>query len=428
MKNRVIIERLKTALIVLLIISAVFFAAKTGIFNSYVSELPLIKNLNSQDEGAAKPVGAVQYQAAAMPLAIAVTDSSGLRYGIKYDIEGIRELYDSFSTELGEALGSAAQPASVTDFAWRRALMRQSIYYDYGTDIALEVLARWLGTEIKSGNSGSARRLFLTDSGSGETLLYYMDDEGKAFCCETRAVWDSIASELESYLPNGAEFGYEKDDLRDALKDSDPYSLIINELPVMYTLLAQNSPYSEELKKKTSEVLKVSLYYSYTETDGTVVYVDDSGNIKLSPDGYIMYAASENSEGLAEAESEAEMIQAARDIILKLRSTFAGDEEPYLTLVNRDADTFRIYFSYYVEGAEVKLNSEAASAVFTDGRLTQIRVKARSYALTENEAHILPELTAAAAAGSLKKGAEAKLVWADTGGDKLVIRPDWIAE
>jgi hypothetical protein len=59
--------------------------------------------------------------------------------------------------------------------------MRQSIYYDYGTDIALETLARWLGTEIKSGNSGSARRLFLTDNGSGETLLYYMDDEGRAF-------------------------------------------------------------------------------------------------------------------------------------------------------------------------------------------------------------------------------------------------------
>jgi hypothetical protein len=122
------------------------------------------------------------------------------------------------------------------------------------------------------------------------------------------------------------------------------------------------------------------------------------------------------------------MIQAARDIILKLRSTFAGDEELYLTLVNRAADTFRIYFSYYVEGAEVKLSSEAASAVFTDGRLTQIRVKARSYTLTENEAQVLPELTAAAAAGSLIKGAEAKLVWADTGEDKLVIRPDWIAE
>ncbi len=83
----------------------------------------------------------------------------------------------------------------------------------------------------------------------------------------------------------------------------DPYSLIINELPVMYTLLAQNSPYSEELKKKTSEVFKVSLYYSYSETDGTVVYVDEGGNIKLSPDGYIIYTASESSEGLVKAES-----------------------------------------------------------------------------------------------------------------------------
>jgi hypothetical protein len=40
----------------------------------------------------------------------------------------------------------------------------------------------------------------------------------------------------------------------------------------------------------------------------------------------------------------------------------------------------------------------------------------------------LPELAAAAAAGSLIKGSEAMLVWADTGGDKIVIRPDWIAE
>jgi hypothetical protein len=68
MKNRKIIESLKTALIVLLTISAVFFAAKTEIFNAYISELPLIKNLTRQEEGEDKPALTVQYQAAACPL------------------------------------------------------------------------------------------------------------------------------------------------------------------------------------------------------------------------------------------------------------------------------------------------------------------------------------------------------------------------
>jgi hypothetical protein len=45
-----------------------------------------------------------------MPLAIALTDSSGLRYGIKYDSEGIRELYDSFSTDWARPLVRQLQP------------------------------------------------------------------------------------------------------------------------------------------------------------------------------------------------------------------------------------------------------------------------------------------------------------------------------
>ncbi len=137
-------------------------------------------------------------------------------------------------------------------------------------------------------------------------------------------------------MPNGAEFCYEKRDLKDALKDAEPYSLIINELPELHTLLAQSSPFGDELKKRAAEVLKVSLYGSYLETDGTLVYVDSSGTVKLSPDGYIRYTASEGGEGLTAAKSEAEMIEKARSIIVKLRSVFAGEEELSLTGVTHD--------------------------------------------------------------------------------------------
>jgi hypothetical protein len=159
-----------------------------------------------------------------------------------------------------------------------------------------------------------------------------------------------------------------------------------------------------------------------------VVYLDESGTLKLRPDGVISYTASDDG-GMAYPDDTADMVEASRAILSEIHEAFSGDEELFYTGFKRDGDSCAISFGYFVEGAEVKYNTEsAASVVFEGGRLTQLKLKIRSYTMTEEKAYVLPEYQAAAIAGSKVKGAEAKLVWCDGGGDNVAIGPRWVAD
>ncbi len=159
-------------------------------FTEFFYSIPAFsKASDNGDNAEINPGASDQYQQAALPLTAAVKGSSELRYGVKYDSKQIEELYGNFRMELGEALGSASLPESVTEDVWRAALTGQGVYFDYETAIPLDMLSCWLGTTLINDNEGSAKKLILTGDGGVGVLLYYMDGEGKAWRCNTRAGW-----------------------------------------------------------------------------------------------------------------------------------------------------------------------------------------------------------------------------------------------
>jgi hypothetical protein len=88
-----------------------------------------------------------------------------------------------------------------------------------------------------------------------------------------------------------------------------------------------------------------------------------------------------------------------------------------------------VSFGYFVNGIEVKYGGgAAATAVFEGGGLTQFKLRIRSYETTGIRAEVMPEYQAAAAAGSLIKGSQARLVWPDGGFGDVAVAPKWIAD
>lgn len=99
MKKRTV-ERLKSAAIVLLILSAFVLGRQTGLFDQ------LLEFSSGSAAGPAEERDEQTLQAATVPFAAVATGESGIHYGVKDDDAAVGELYASVSNILGERLAA----------------------------------------------------------------------------------------------------------------------------------------------------------------------------------------------------------------------------------------------------------------------------------------------------------------------------------
>ena len=409
-------EPLKTALIVLLAASALLLALRTGLFSELyrrggdVQETPI-------------PGGeSLSIQPAAWPRVAAVTSAAGLRHGVAYDGAALAALYEGFSAYLGEALGSAQGPLLVSDKTWRQALNSQSLYLDYDCAPGLDVLAAWLGTEADWGADYRARRLLLAGGDDGSAVLYFMDDDGRAWQLQTEASWAAVRLKLEGYLPNGAEFAYHYP----KLKDCAPYSLILAELPVAATLRASGRQDAAAAALAARFGVSLSGTNSYPEADGTVVYLGDQGNLRLEPGGAVRYTAGEG-QGLPAGTQAAARIELGRGLLDALCAVCGGEAQLLYQGLRQEGERELVLFDYMVGGIPVSVEGGCAAwAAFQNGLLTELWLLPRAYTANGAAEHLFPNLQAAAAAGSRRKGSQAALVYQDVGDGTLT--PFWAVE
>lgn len=406
-------EPAKTLLILLLALSALYLAWQTGLFSGLLPQ-PVT-------EGSGTGTGSestLSYTSAAWPFAAAITGDNGLRFGVKYDDVTLEQLYAQLSVPLGETLGSAEAPVRISEKNWRRALAGGGAYLDYGNPQSLQVLALWLGTEAEVLEAYSARRLLLSP-GEGElTLLLFQGENGQFYRCDTMATWASVQSAIAAFLPNGALFALELEELADC----EPYSLILEQLPPMKQL--QSYPGAQEsCAEQAARLFSVPLNSGsgYLETDGTQVYLGDHGSLRLSREGTVIYRYEEEAPLCG---TEALQIEQSRRLLEQLHDAFRR-EERLLYVGSRVQDTVTtVYFDYQAGGLPVYLESgHAAWCQFRDGVLQEVGIYPRSYGAGAELPGLLPELQAAAAAGSIRKDSEAYLVYPDLGSESL--SPVW---
>lgn len=405
------LEPVKTALIVLLSASALVLMYLSGLFDFLLPE-------RGKGTFILPDAPTLSLTAAALPTEAAVTGQSGLCYGLKYDSAALRDLYDSVSAYLGEAIGSAEAPKRISEKRWLRLLNEAGLYLDYDCDLPLELLAAWLGVETPM--HPVFHTLILSEGATGNVLFSYLDEKGRSWSCETAGLWKSLSGQLDAYLPNGASFAQHWT----ALRDCDPTMLVLEALPTLYAVSVSDGQEAaaEVLADKTG--IHLNSVSRYAEPDGTVVYPGENGVLRLHADGSLSFSASEDF-ALAEGERPAVMTELSRLLLEELHAAFAGDELLRCDGCRvDDGGSGEVTFSYLCEGLPVLLSTGyAAHVTWTEGRLTELTFLPRCCTLSTRRVELLPEKQAAAAAGSRSRGAESGLALYDSG--EALLQPFW---
>ena len=400
------IERIKTALILLLAALALFLGWKTQLFDGLfkTGEVPA----DAPDAAAV-----TSYQAALLPVCAAAVIAPELIHGVQYADEEMGSLLQDLRPILGEILGTAARPAPVEEQVWQAALLEPGLFLDYGCPVSLNVLARWMGTTADFAENVRACRLLLVPGKDTGAVLYFRDPEGMTFRCETMALSTALEEGIAAYLPNGAEFAMQYS----SLSACDPYALILPRLPAMPVVSASDSGQEAALEAAARLMqVKLSTANSYPERSGTA-YLGENGILHREADGSIRYTAEQDS-ALGEAADEADQIELSRRYLSGIVSACGGAGELRYSGTQQTDDVTVVSFSYWVGGLRVELSSgSAAWAQFRDGRLRELFLIPRTYTLESGEIEPLPALQAAAAAGSRQPGSFPELVLPDPGGE-----------
>jgi hypothetical protein len=187
------LERAKSILIVVLLISASALLVRSGMFGLKASGASPASA--AAQNGSQQSTGQSQKVAVAGPYVIAVTDSAGSHCGLMYDGTELRQAYDRLSAYLGEALGSAGEPNAVSEKEWFAALKEQGVFFDFAYVQPLSLLASSLSNPMTSSASAHSAARFCIAVEVDETALYYQRGaDEKYYKCSTAISGAALAS------------------------------------------------------------------------------------------------------------------------------------------------------------------------------------------------------------------------------------------
>ncbi len=400
---------LRHGLVVLLLISAFFLLRRTGYYagiRSLLSSAPA----RSESAGTDEPAAA---DAAVGVECVAVTvcgPEGGARYGVAYDpaAEGI---FRRFSVDLGEALGSADDPVECTEEQLRAVLAESCVCFHFADPVPLRLLAGWLGTDMTGAAAGDSAAFLCLSAARDTTTLCYRTPEGACFTCATAAKPEALRVRTLDYPPNGAQYAWETE----RLGDGD--ALLLSGAPQPAVLKSAVAlPAGAERDALLSAVgMNSFVASSYTESDGTVVFVNDETTLRLNPGGTAVFRRGAAGTD-AGRDTMAAAVETAWRLIERSVGQVSGDGALCFAGVRRNEtrQSWTVLADYMVDGIPVRLAAGHAAEIEVRGEtVLQAQLQFRRFTRTEERTALLPWLQAAAIAQT--RGSEPALVYADAG-------------
>lgn len=401
---------LRQGVIIVLLITAALLLAETGYFDGLRELLPVAAEGHSgetspQNGHANKPTDAVR------PLTAVVCGSDGGRYGTAYNDEATMAVFRRFSADLGEALGSAGAPDEISEAEFCGRLRGSGVFFGFHCAQPLELLSGWLGTEM-SGAAANHRVQMLFLSAAGEqTELCYRTETDEFYACATAAPAAGLSGRTEEYPPDGSCFAFECE----RLSTGDGLSVIpAAAAPVAVVKSAAVHPGEADIEELMRGVgMNSYVANSYTEADGTTVYVDEAATLRVRTDGSIAFRRTSLPVNMGHVGLTGN-VNSAWQIAERCIGKTCGDADLIFAGLGADStqDNCTVYLDYAVNGIPVRLASgHAAEIVVRYGAVVQLRFNCRVYTATEETKALLPVLQAAAIAA--ERNAEPKLIYAD---------------
>lgn len=408
-KKRRAIEWGKSLLIIALIMSALLLGRASGYGGLLTSGGERLNGStgDSAESGSAEAAASVR---GARPVGIELCFGGGQRGAWIYDDDSVSEVFHRFSAALGEALGSAGEPESVSEAAFRAGLEAEGVCLRLVCAQPLGSLSLRLGAEMSSAASAAMSELLCLCVEEENAALYYMDDEGSFFRCGTAVNAEALQSRLRELQPNGACFAYE----RDSLAGLESYTIITDTPTERSVVTAESRVPGDSGTEAIFQIFGINGYVvsPYTEADGTVVYIDGEKNLRVSPAGLVSFHSEQGGTVDVSAQDAAEI---GWDIVENVLLPYCGAADICLSGITGAEGSYELSFDYMVGGVPVMLSSgHAARVTVKNGEVTLAELTLRCYTLTENTRPLLPISLATAIVASGGSG-RLSLVYADSG-------------
>ena len=331
---------------------------------------------------------------------------------------------------LREALGSAGEPAVVTEEEFRGALENPGIYFDYLTVLPASILSERMGTEFQY--SGDVRQLLISASPGGTAVLYLRGGES-VYRCSTAVSHGVLQEVLAMFTPNRAFFAFEGGE---AYAHLDPYSVLWDGMITLPSLSAAMPALASDVDQLLTLLdFNPHTMSRYYQSDGTEVVMESPRSLRVQPDGVIVYSGDEEAasalyhvSSFGEEPTEAEAVLA----VLQMSETLLGSDTSsvgalYLSHVEKTAQGFTVAFNYQVGGVPIYFSDglDALSAEITGSTITSFTLRCRQYTILSESYSPLPARHAAAIALDYP-GTFLTLGYVDQGGNTLY--PEWLAK
>jgi len=424
-RNRRFLEAVKSLLILLLSLSAMFL---TGTI--FLQDGLGIPSFGVVSDNAPTPTNELPVNAAvARPIRMAVVNSSG-RYGVQYDDAGADELFDALSDLLSEGLDSASSPQPVNRARWEAALSCRGIYYDFPGVLPLSLAADWLADgESPSILTAEVSCLLLAERKNSTAVdLYYVDAaDGSYYACPTQLLFPEA---LESYIPNDAFFAFQMPEDYGTL---DPDTLLLPDPPAPYLYTAAAGINVEDPDARSALLSALEFFPQssavYPSADGWRVR-DGNDTLHLTDDGTVTFEAGNETHRypIPAGVNRAQLVELTSELVRKALSPYCGSARPYLHSITSSNHGILLTYGCTLSGAEVQYGQDNWYAQFTvqSGRITNYTLHLRRYALTDEPVSILPEYQAIAAMEVLQaEGRRLLLHYYDNASG--TVTPAWIA-
>lgn len=426
-RRRRLVEWGKNAVIVLLLLSALWLVSRPQLYGGQIEEWLSAAFSAGEDGGTAPVVETVDVTQVVRPVRMAAMGEQG-RYGTAYDAPGTAALFSATADLLNEALSSAQSPQRVPRQQWEEALSASpGLYFEFAGALPLSVMADLLSNGESGGTlTGTAARLCLCVRQGGVQLLYQDEGDGRYYAAATDVVGGvQLSAAVEGLTANGTQFAFERADCA-ALA---PHTMLPAQTPRPVEYLAADPLTTEENAAAVREQLGFGAQgtASYEVPDGTV-YLNGGDTLRLSTGGRVAFTAGEGGSRLpaGSAQGEAapvETMEAVYLLVQRLVSPWLGEGELHLTRYDAEEDgAVLIEFEYYLSGARVLRGdgTPAVSVTVQGGAVTDLVVCLRSYAAGSAVSAVLPVTQAAAAVSAgAGEGGELLLCYRDLGGSSV---------
>ncbi len=398
------IERIKSALIVLLMLSMTVLFLLT--WSTDTASLPdgvrrVVGGVSRFFGGGDEPAPVVEGSRAelygdAVSMTVAAINSDGATRAVFSPDGALDEFHSSLRPLLADCLASAEAPVEISMDACVAATRRNGVFAAYSGTLNCSLLARMYGVECHSAGDSSADRVFLGVS-DNRVELYAISD-GHCWLFGTAVDGARLETLCSVELGAGARWSY------DLGFDNSALAVYTSGALRIPTATASAATVGDGTFASMLEAFSMNpaTNYRYTSAGGTQYVVEGSQLLAISVDGHIRYAF-QGENGVAphtnSVRSEDATVEYCRSLLGAVAAGATGDAKLSLRSVEYGSNgRMTISFGYTLGALPVYVDGARDSAVFTleNGTLVSAHITLRRYAYDGSDALMMPPSSAAA--------------------------------